>query len=59
MWRRGKPGAFLAPQSLSVRGGERGDWEDGQGLRRGCLVHHAEEFRLYKQQIVADFLKSV
>ena len=35
-------------------------WRLGRWTRaaRGCLVHHAEEFRLYKQQVVADFLKS-
>ena len=50
-----KPGAFRVPQTVSVRGGERWAWKDG--LHRRCLVHHAEEFWLYKQQIVVDFLK--
>ena len=55
VWGKEKPGAFLAPQTVSVRGGERWAWKDG--LHRGCLVHHAEEFWLYKQQIVVAFLK--
>lgn len=55
VWGKEKPGAFWVPQTISVTGGESWAWKDG--LHRGCLVHHAEEFWLYKQQIVVDFFK--